>query len=191
MKKYRPHCAGYIVLYVLGLLTVADAVYTLITTINGTINEYMSSFSLFSYLIAAFALLYVSVYAKSRVVFGDGKMRVVFPANIQPKPGERRGSFLFRQGSLDLKVIDKTIDLNKIVKYGYVEDLGYEKLDKTGATEKNKLFPVHEVAIITNENKRYHMNAAIYSASQQKGIFEAIVKGSGVEPEGALRKVLN
>ena len=190
MKKYRPHCAGYILLYALAALSCGDALYTLISSLTGTINEAMASFSLFSYLIAIFALLYVRMYAKSKVVIGDGRMRVVFPVNIQPKPGEKRASILFRQGSLDLKVVDKTIQMDRIVKYGYVEDLGYEKLDRTGTTEKNKLFPVHEVAIITDESKRYHMNAGIYNAAQLKGIFSAVSEASGVSPEGALSEVL-
>jgi len=190
MKKYRTHCPGYILLYVLAALSCADALYTLIGSLTGTLNEAMASFSLFSYLIAIFALLYVRTYARSKVVIGDGKMRVVFPVNVQPKPGEKRASILFRQGGLDLNVVDKTIELNRIVRYGYVEDLGYEKLDRTGTTDKNKLFPVHEVAIITNENKRYHMNAGIYNAAQLRGIFSAIAQESGVSPEGALAEVL-
>ena len=48
-----------------------------------------------------------------------------------------------------------------MTRYGYVEDLGYDRLDQSQSGEKSKLFPVHEVAFITSENKRYHMNAGI------------------------------
>ena len=56
MKRYRPHCAGYIVLYVLGLLCLVDAVYTAYTSATGTANPYMASFSFFSYIILAMAV---------------------------------------------------------------------------------------------------------------------------------------
>ena len=72
MKKFRPYKPGFIVLYVLGFLCVSDAVYSLITSLLGTANEYMASFSLFSYLIAALAILYVRMYARTKVVI-DGK----------------------------------------------------------------------------------------------------------------------
>ena len=190
MKKYRPHCAGYILLYVLVLLSAADAIYTLVCQLRGVANEMQTSFALFSYVICVIALIYTWVYVRSRVEIGDGKLRVAFPASIRPKPGAPRGSFIYRQGDTDLKLIDKTIPLKDIVRYGYVEDLGYERIDAGGAGETNPLFPVHEVAILTSDNKRYHMNAAIYSAKQKKAIFAQIQDLTGVAPEGKLAEVL-
>ena len=190
MKRYRPHCAGYIVLYVLGLLSLVDAVYTAYTSATGTANPYMASFSFFSYIILAMAVCYVWMYGRSQVQINGENIRVAFPASLRTREGERRGSFIFRQGDLDMKFVDKTFSLKRLVRYGYVEDLGYERIDKSGADEKNKLFPVHEVAFITDENKRYHMNAGIYSAKQKKEMFTQIRDISGVEPEGKLTEVL-
>ena len=85
-----------------------------------------------------------------------------------------------------MKFIDKTIRLDSITRYGFVEDLGYEPIDRSLAGQKGKLFPVHEVAFITSDNKRYHMNAAIYSSKQQREMFTLIRDRSGVTPEGKL-----
>ena len=190
MKRYRPHCAGYIVLYVLASLSLIDAAYTLYSQATNTANQYMASFSFFSYIILALAACYVSIYIRAQVAFSGDKVRIAFPASVKARPGEKRAMIIFRQGDLDMKLIDKTIDMKKIVRYGYVEDLGYERIDRAQGGEKNKLFPVHEVAFITTENKRYHMNAAIYSAPVQKEIFQRIRETSGVAPEGKLAEVL-
>ena len=189
MKRYRPYCAGYIVLYVLTLLCFGDVVFTLIRQVRGA-NDYMASFSFFSYIIFALALCYCWMYVRAQVAIDGKTLRMAWPANIKPKQGEGRAMFIYRQGELDIKFIDKTIRLDSIVRYGYVEDLGYERIDRSQAGEKSKLFPVHEVAIITRDNKRYHMNAAIYTAKQQKEIFTQIRQYSGVEPEGKLAEVL-
>lgn len=189
MKRFRPHCAGYIVLYVLTLISAIDAGYTLYRQIHG-IQDAMAQFSFFAYIVLAMALFYVWMYGRSQVCFDGKRVRVAFPASVRPKEGEGRAMFLFRQGDTDLRFIDKTIRLDTITRYAYVEDLGYERIDASQAGDKNKLFPVHEVAIITNENKRYHMNAAIYSAKQRREIFELIRQGSGVEPEGKLAEEL-
>ena len=189
MKRFRPYCAGYIVLYVLVVLSGIDAGFTAYRQIRG-VNDALSGFSLFSYLIFAMALLYAWNYIRAQVAFDGNNMRVAFPANIRPKQGEPRAMILYRQGDLDLKFIDKTIDLTTLTRYGYVEDLGYERIDRSQAGENSKLYPVHEVAFITSDNKRYHMNAAIYSKKQQKEIFEEIRKISGGEPEGKLREAL-
>ena len=167
MKRYRPYCAGYIVLYVLALLCLGDAVYTAIRQARG-VNDLMTNFSFFSYLILAMAACYTWHYARAKVVIDGTKLRFAFPANVRVKPGQPRAFFLFRQGELDMKFIDKS-----------------------GAGEKNKLFPVHEVALITDENKRYHLNAAVYSARQQREIFSQVRDISGVEPQGKLAEVLN
>lgn len=189
MKRFRPYCAGYIILYVLVVLSGLDAGYTVYRQVKG-INDAMSGFSMFSYIIFAMALLYAWNYIRAQVAFDGHNMRVAYPANIRPKQGEPRAMILYRQGDLDMKFIDKTIDLTTLTRYGYVEDLGYERIDRSGAGENSKLYPVHEVAFITSDNKRYHMNAAIYSPKQQKAIFEEIRKVSGVEPEGKLKEAL-
>ena len=191
MKRYRPFAPGFIVLYVLTLLTLGDVIYTIVRQVKGVNNDLMGSFSFFSYLIFAMACCYTWMYVRAEVVIDGRKMRMAFPANIRPKQGQPRAMFIYRQGDLDLKFIDKTIDLTKLVSYGYVEDLGYEPIDKSGAGEKNKLFPVHEVALITNENKRYHLNAAVYSARQQREIIAQIRDISGIEPQGKLSEVLS
>ena len=190
MKRFRPYCAGYLVLYALSLLSFADVVYTTIRQIKGMNNDMMSSFSLFSYFVFFMAMCYVWQYARTQVCFNGDKMRVAFPANIRPKQGQPRAMIIYRQGDLDLKFIDKTIDLKLVTLYGYVEDLGYDPIDQTRGGEKNKLFPVKEVAFITSENKRYHMNAGIYSASQQKEIFTRVRDITGIEPQGKLKEVL-
>ena len=190
MKRYRPYCAGFIVLYVLSLCSLGDLVYTVYGKVTGTENPLMGSFSFFSYVIFAMALCYDWMYGRSQVAFDGDNIRVAFPASLKPRQGEPRAFFIYRQGELDLKLVDKTFSLKGLVRYGYVEDLGYERIDKSGAGEKNKLFPVHEVAFITADNKRYHMNAAIYSAKQQAEIFRRIREVSGVEPEGRLAEVI-
>lgn len=190
MKRYRPHSPGFIVLYVLTLLSLADVVYTTIRQVRGLNNDLMGGFSFFSYLVFAMACCYTWQYARAQVVIDGTKMRVAFPANIRPREGQPRAMIIFRQGDLDLKFIDKTIDLKLVTRYGYVEDLGYERLDQSQSGEKSKLFPVHEVAFITSENKRYHMNAGFYSDKQKKEIFTQVRDISGVEPEGKLAELL-
>lgn len=190
MKTYRPYCAGFIVLYVLVAISLVDAGFTLYGSVTNTINPYMSSFSLFSYLIAAMGLCYVRVYAGAKVCIDEKNLRVAFPAYIQPGPDAKRAMIVYRQGPNDLKLIDKTFPLASIERYGYVEDLGYSRVDKTGAGEKSALFPVHEVCFLTSDGKRYHMNAAIYSQKQRAEIFGQIRTATGVEPEGKLKEEL-
>lgn len=190
MKRFRPYCAGFIVLYVLSVLSLTDVVYSIYRQSLHIPNDIMGSFSLFSYLVFAMALCYDWMYGRSQVAFDGERVRIAYPANIRPKQGQGRAMILFRQGDTDIKFIDKTIRLDSITRYGYVEDLGYERIDASQANEKTKLFPVHEVAIITNENKRYHMNAAIFSPKQRKEIFDLIEKGSGIQPEGKLLEEL-
>ncbi len=189
MKRFRPHCAGFIVLYVLTLLSAVDAGYTLYRQIRGD-QSAAASFSLFAYLVFAFALCYLWVYIRSQVAFDGQRVRIAFPINKRPREGEPRPLFIYRQGETDIRLVDKTIRLDAITRYGYVEDLGYQRIDDGQAGEKNKLFPVHEVAFITRDNKRYHMNAAIYSLKQRREIFGLIEKGSGVAPEGKLKEEL-
>ena len=191
MKRYRPYCAGYIVLYVLTLLSVADVAYTLYRQTKGINNDLMGSLSFFSYFVFFLAVCYTWQYVRAQVCFDGKKMRVAFPANIRPKQGQARAMILYRQGDLDLKFIDKTIDLRLVTRYAYARDLGYEPIDQSRGGETNKLFPVKEVAIITSDNKRYHMNLGIYSARQRREIIEQMRAVTGIEPEGSLREVLS
>ena len=134
MKRYRPYCAGYIVLYVLTLLCLGDVVYTIVRQVRG-VNDYMSGFSFFSYIIFALALCYTWMFVRAQVCIDGKALRVAWPANVRPRQGEPRAMFIFRQGDLDMKFIDKTIRLDAIARYGYVEDLGYERIDRSMAGE--------------------------------------------------------
>ncbi len=185
MKRFRPYCAGYIVLYVLTLLSFADVAYTLYRQVKGLQGSAMD-FSFLAYVVLAFALCYVWMYGRTQVAMDGQRLRVAFPINRRPREGEGRPMFIFRQGETDIHFVDKTFRLDAITRYGYVEDLGYPRIDEGGAGENNKLFPVHEVAFITRDNKRYHMNAGIYSKSQRRAMFALIQQYSGVAPEGKL-----
>ena len=189
MKKYRPYRAGFIVIYILGVLCMSDAIITLIKQFTGTLNEYMSSFSLFSYLIALLAFFYVKMYVVTRVEIDSTYMHIVNPVYIKPQPGAKRASFIYRQGENDIKLLDKRFQLSDLEKFGYIEDLGYEKLDRSGAGENNALFPVHEVALVMKDGKRYHWNAANYSWKQLQQIVPQIEQASGVQATGKLADV--
>ncbi len=191
MKKYRPYRAGFIVIYVLGVLCIGDALVTLVKQMTGTINEYMSSFSLFSYLIALLAFFYVKIYIVSRVEIDDQSMRIVNPVYIKPQPGAKRASFIYRQGENDIKLLNKRFMLGELEKFGYIEDLGYSLLDRSNAGENNILFPVHEVALVMQDGKRYHWNAGFYSWKQLKEIVIQIQKASGVTATGKLAEVVD
>ena len=189
LKKYRPYCPGYIVLYALMLICAADAIFTLVGQIRGTLNEFMASFSFFSYIILVMGLCYVSLYVRTKVVIDDRTLRFAYPASIRPKQGQPRASIIYRQGDTDLKLIDKTVALGSVVRWGWAEDLGYKRIDASMAKEKG-FFPVHEVVIITDDNKRYHWNAATYSEKQQREIMTRIAKACGVTPEGKLAELV-
>ena len=191
MKKYRPYRAGFIVIYILGVLCISDAVTTLVRQMTGTINEYMSSFSLFSYLIALLAFFYVKMYIVTRVEIDQSIMHIVNTVYIKPQPGAKRASFIYRQGENDIKLLNKRIPLKELDRFGYIEDLGYDKLDRSGAGEDNLLFPVHEVALVMKDGKRYHWNAANYSWKQLKQIVPQIEQISGVQATGKLADVKN
>ncbi|MBQ3574625.1 MAG: hypothetical protein IJA26_03095 [Clostridia bacterium] len=194
MKKFRPYKAGFIVLYVLAFLCLGDAVYSAIRqvtykAVEGAAQDPMMGFGMFSYLIAILALFYVKMYAGTRIAIDDKTMQIVFPVYIKPAAGAKRASFIYRQGENDLKVVNKKFNLADIEKFGYIEDLGYKKLDNSGAKEDNALFPVHEVALVMKDGKRYHVNAGHYSVKQLKEIVALIEKGSGVKAEGKLSDV--
>lgn len=190
MKKFRPHKAGFIVLYVLGALSLSDAAYTLFSQATGNSNEYMASFSLFSYLIALLAFMYLKMYAATKVVVDKNSFRFVNTVYIKPAPGAKRASFIWRQGENDLKKVDKKFALAELEKYGYIEDLGYSVLDRSNAGEKNKLFPVHEIALVLKDGRRFHMNGGNYSAKQLKEMFTMVQEATGIAPEGKLAEVL-
>lgn len=190
MKKYRPYCSGFIVLYILVALSLSDSIYTIVGQITGNMNEYMRSFSMFSYLISAMALAYAYMYVRIHVAIDDKNIRIAYAAYIQPAEGAKRAIFIYRQGSLDLKLIDKTFPLASIERYGYAEDLGFSRVDKSSANEKSPLFPVNEVCFLTSDGKRYHMNAAIYKKKQLQGMFNQIRESTGIEPEGILAEVM-
>lgn len=189
MKKFRPYKPGYIVLYALCVLCVGDAAFSLISQARGTANEYMQSFSMFSYLIAILAVLYLKIYISARVEITDKTFRFVNPVYIKPAPGAKRAMFIYRQGETDIKVVDKKFNFADLEKYGYIEDLGYAVLDKSGTGEKNKLFPLHEIALVMQDGKRYHMNGGNYSDKQLREIVGLIQKATGIAPEGKLAKL--
>lgn len=186
MKKFRPYCTGFIVLYVLCFLCVGDAVYSLISQAMGTANEYMTSFSMFSYLIAILAFFYVKMYAASKIVITDTTMRMVNPVYIKPAPGAKRAMFIYRSGETDIKLMDKTFKLEDLEKYGWIDDLGYARLDASGVSEKNKLFPVKEIALVMKDGKRYQMNGAFYKEKQLREMISFLKEKSGVAPTGKL-----
>ena len=186
MKKFRPYKAGFIVLYVLALLCVSQSAYDIISQALGVANPYMSNFTFFGLLIAVLALMYTRMYAVTRVEIDDRFMRVVYPVYIKPKTGDKRAFFLFRQGENDLKLVNKRFALADMEKYGYIEDLHYAQLDQSNAGQNNKLFPVHEIALVMKDGKRYHMNGGFYSPKQLVGMIEQIHAVTGLVPEGKL-----
>ena len=190
MKRYRPYCSGFIVMYVLVAIGLADAGYTLFCQITGRLNQFTQSFSFFSYLIAVMAVAYIYIFVRAQVCIDDKNIRAAFPAYIKPPAGGGRAMILYRQGPLDLKLVDKTFPLSSIERYGYVSDFGLSRVDSSSATEKSPLLPVKEVCFLTHEGKRYHLNAAIYNKKQLKEMFTQIRDATGIEPEGSLAEVL-
>lgn len=186
MKKYRPYCAGFIVLYVLAALCLGDVVWQLVSQINGTQNEMMASMGMFTYLLAILAVLYVKMYAAARIEISNETMKIVCPVYIKPQPGAKRAMFIYRQGDTDMKLMNKTFKLADLEKYGWIEDLGYSRLDASGVGEKNKLFPVHEIALVMQDGKRYHMNGAFYSEKQLREMMSQIKSVTGIAPSGKL-----
>ena len=186
MKKYRPYKPGFIVLYILGLLSIGQSVFDIVTQMLGVANEYMANFTFFSVLIAVMAAMYIRMYAVTRTEIDEKYMRIVFPVYIKPKEGEKRAFFIYRQSENDLKLVNKRFALADLERYGYIEDLNYAQLDRSNAGEKNKLFPVHEIALVMKDGKRYHMNGGYYSPKQLAGMIEQIHAATGLIPEGKL-----
>ena len=191
MKKFRPYKAGYIVLYALGVACIGDAVASIVSSLRGTQNEMLASMSMFTYLLAILAIFYVKMYITTKVVIHDGKFRFVNTAYIKPAEGAKRASFIYRQGENDIRRIDKTFNMAELERYGFIEDLGYSKLDRSGAGEGNALFPVHEIAFVMQDGKRYHFNAGNYAFKQLREMVECIQNASHIAPEGRLALVLD
>ena len=84
MKRYRPFAPGFIVLYVLTLLTLGDVIYTIVRQVKGVNNDLMGSFSFFSYLIFAMACCYTWMYVRAEVVI-DGQ-RCAWPSRQTSGP---------------------------------------------------------------------------------------------------------
>ncbi len=191
MKKFRPYKAGYIVLYTLGAACIVDAIVSAVSSLRGTQNEMLASMSLFTYLLAVLAIFYVKMYVTTKVVISGNTFRFVNTAYIKPAEGAKRANFIFRQGENDIKCIDKRFDMQQIERYGFIEDLGFSRLDRSGAGEANALFPVREVAFVLKDGKRYHFNAGNYSFKQLREIVLAVQAASTVAPEGRLALVLD
>lgn len=187
MKKYRPHCAGFIVVYILAVLCVGDAVFTLVQQLRGTADTYLASFSFFSYLIALLAIAYMKLYVSARIEIDSASMRIVCPFYIRVRAGAKRAFFIFRQGDTDIRLIDKRFQLADLEKYGFIDDLGYSRLDASETGAANLLFPVQEVALVMKDGRRYHMNAGYYSGEQLRQMVDQLQSATGIAPTGALR----
>ena len=185
-KPIAANTTFFVTMYVLGVLCVGSAVRDLIMQINGTLSEYMSSFTFFSYLIALLAVLYVKMYISTRIEIDATTFHFVCPFYVKPADGAKRAMFIYRQGANDVKLVNKKFALADIIKYGYIEDLGYNALDQSGAGQNNKLFPVHEMALVMKDGKRYHVNAGYYSKKQLTAIVGQIVEATKIYPTGAL-----
>jgi hypothetical protein len=191
MKKFRPYNAGYILIYAIVLLCAADAVRSLLTAGLGGGDSFSNTFLMWSLLILPFALIYAYRYFQTVVEISETHVRLVRPALIDPKPGEKRASFIFRQGERDLLLIARTFELGQLQKYGYVEDFGLKPEDKSGAKRTGKLFPLREVAFVMKDGKNCRFNAAIYSKKQLREMFLAIRDKTSVEPTGKLAEALS
>ncbi|MBE5809011.1 MAG: hypothetical protein E7317_11815 [Clostridiales bacterium] len=186
MKTYRPLSAGFIVIYALTAVTVADSCYTAYCQMTGKGIRSFGSFSLFIYLIAVLALFYCWMYARTKTVIGPDELHIVFPAYVNPSGDGRRAPFIYRQGELDLHMVDKTFPTADVVRWGFAEDLGVSRLDKSRADEKAPLLAVHEIAFMMKDGRRYHMNAAYYTKRQQAKLIPALKGAIPVPPEGKL-----
>lgn len=196
MKKFRPHNAGYILIYVLVTLVVLDSIRSLImlfanSNAQTAQNSMASTFFLWTLILLPFALIYVNHYLKSVVELSQTHLRIVRPALIVPKPGAKRASIVFRQGEMDNVLIQRSFELSRLAKYGYIEEFGLRSEDKSGAKQNAKLFPVHEVAFIMEDGKNCRMNAAIYNRKQLKELFTALRDATGIEPTGKLAEVFD
>lgn len=193
MKKFRPSNAGYIVVYVVVGFCILESIWTLydyfthVGTQQNSMSEYFFIMTLF---LLPLAIIYLNRYRQTVVEISSKRMRIVRPALVTPKPGEKRASFIFRQGESDNVLISRAFDLEQLAQYGYIEEFGLRPEDKSGAKEDAKLFPVHEVAFIMKDGRNCRMNAAIYKPRQLREIFSTVREATGIEPTGKLSEVL-
>ena len=194
MKKFRPMNAGYIVVYVVVIACILESLWTLTNYFFlGGMNEQNSTSSTFFFwtlLLLPLAVIYGNRYRQTVVELSQTHMRIVRPAQIIPKPGEKRASIIFRQGETDNVLIQRTFELSQLDKYGYIEEFGFRPEDKSGAKEDAKLFPVHEVAFVMKDGRNCRMNAAIYKDKQLRELFCTLRDATGIEPTGKLAKLL-
>lgn len=183
--KIRPHRPGYLFVYALCLLCIADTVFTAYCQITGRENAFVSSFGFLSYIFTAVAVVYGSIYLRARTEITGGVFHTVGPVMRRPREGEGRAMFLFRQGELDLTLWDKSFPLSQLIRYGYREDLGVPPVDDSDAPETGFL-PVHEIAFLLTGSRRCHMNAGAYSEKQLRLLVSEIQKETGLLPEGKL-----
>ena len=187
-KTWRPLDVGYIVLYALVALAVADALFTLYGRMTGSQNPMIANFALWSYLIAAMGLAYGRMYWLSKIEISGSQLHFIWTAYIQPPQGEKRAFILYRQGSLDMHQVNKRIDLNDVVKYGFSGDLGFSYVDKLSNGKKNRFMPVEEVAFLLRDGTRTNMNLGSYSPKKRAEILTEIHRVTGLVPVGKLRE---
>ena len=195
MKKYRPLNAGYILVYVIVIAVILQGIWTLIAMMlrqgAAAQNSFTGMFDMWTLILVPLAVIYGNHYRQTVVELSSTAMRIVRPAVVYPKEGEKRASFVFRQGGSDNVLIRRSFELSRLAKYGYIEDFGLRPEDKSGAKTDAKLFPVHEVAFIMEDGRNCRMNAAVYKPAQLREIFTLLRDATGIEPTGKLAEVLS
>ena len=69
-------------------------------------------------ILVPFAVIYGNHYRQTVVELSTTAMRIVRPALVYPKAGEKRASFVFRQGNSDNVLIRRKFELKQLAKYG-------------------------------------------------------------------------
>ena len=194
MKKYRPLNAGYILVYVVVIAVIVQGIWTLIAMMlrqgAAVQNSFTGMFDMWTLILVPLAVIYGNHYRQTVVELSPTAMRIVRPAVVYPKEGEKRASFVFRQGGSDNVLIRRKFELSQLAKYGYAEEFGLRPEDKSGAKTDARLFPVHEVAFIMQDGRNCRMNAAIYKPAQLREMFTAIREATGIEPTGKLAEIM-
>ena len=185
-KTFRPTRPAFFFIYIICLISLADALFTLYRMAAGKENTFMASFGPFSFLIAACALCYALMYARTRVELDETSLRTVGQVMRRPEPGVPRAMFLMRQGDLDIQIWDKTFLLADLVRWGWCEDLGYSRVDQSEITEKSRFIPVHEIVFVLTDNRRCHLNAGAYTRRQVVEMVHEIRRRTGIVPTGSL-----
>ena len=161
MKKYRPLNAGYILVYVIVIAVILQGIWTLIAMMlrqgAQTQNSVTGMLDMWTLILVPFAVIYGNHYRQTVVELSSTAMRIVRPAVVYPKEGEKRASFVFRQGGSDNVLIRRKFELSQLAKYGYAEEFGLRPEDKSGAKTDARLFPVHEVAFIMQDLSLIHI----------------------------------